>query len=57
MTPYQGVQRVEGFPNLWFGRVPRTVDSKGRAVACSYWIAESTRTVRCDSIATLSLPF
>ena len=23
---------------------------------CSYWIEESTRTVRCDSIATLNMP-
>jgi hypothetical protein len=55
--PYQGMRRVDGFDNLWFGRVPGTEDGRGQAVACSYWIVESERRVRCDSFATLSLPF
>lgn len=54
--PYQGVTREQGFANLWFGRVPRSQDGTGCVVVCSYWIEESTRTVRCDSFATLSLP-
>lgn len=54
--PYQGVTREQGFANLWFGRVPRSEDGSGFVVVCSYWIQESTRTVRCDSFATLSLP-
>jgi hypothetical protein len=54
--PYQGVRREKGFPNLWFGAVPDTEDGTGNTVACAYWIEESTRTVRRDSFATLSLP-
>ena len=55
-TPYQGVQRAEGFENLWFGAVPNTDDGLGHVVACSYWIEESRHAVRCDSLATLDLP-
>lgn len=54
--PYHGVRREEGFPNLWFGRVPKSHDRSGHVVTCSYWIEESTRTVRCDNFGTLSLP-
>jgi hypothetical protein len=54
--PYQGVQRAEGFDNLWFGPVPETDDGQGHIVVCSYWIEENRRTVRCDSFATLNLP-
>lgn len=54
--PFQGVRRESAFPNLWFGAVPDSEDGAGKVVVCSYWIAESTRTVRCDSFATLSLP-
>jgi hypothetical protein len=54
--PYQGVRREPGFENLWFGPVPGSGDGQGNAVACSYWIEEAARTVRCDSIATLSQP-
>jgi hypothetical protein len=54
--PYLGVRREPGFPNLWFGAVPKSDDGAGTVVACSYWIEESTRTVRCDSFATLNLP-
>jgi hypothetical protein len=54
--PYQGVRRENGFPNLWYGPVPNSGDGAGRVVVCSYWIMESSRTVRCDSFATLSLP-
>lgn len=54
--PYKGVRREKGFPNLWFGAVPNTDDHGSTVVACSYWIEESSRTVRCDSFATLGLP-
>jgi hypothetical protein len=54
--PYQGVQRVEGFPNLWFGQIPNSHDERGCVVTCSYWIEESSRTVRCCIFGTLSLP-
>jgi hypothetical protein len=53
--PYVGVRREPTFDNLWFGAVPGSIRA-GTVVACSYWIFESSRTVRCDSIATLSLP-
>lgn len=54
--PYQGVRREEGFPNLWFGRIPNSHDGSGRVVVCIYRIEESSRTVRCDHFGTLSLP-
>jgi hypothetical protein len=54
--PYQGVQRAEGFEDLWFGAVPNTDDGLGHVVVCSYWIEEIRRAVSCDSFATLNLP-
>lgn len=54
--PYSGMQRQPGFPNLWFGAIPESEHGLGRVVVCSYWVEESTRTVRCDSFATLNLP-
>lgn len=54
--PYSGMQREPGFPNLWFGVIPESEHGPGQVVVCSYWVEESTRTVRCDSIATLNMP-
>lgn len=54
--PYQGVRRAPGFENLWHGWVPNSNDGKGHVVACSYWIEESTRTVRCDNFGLLTWP-
>jgi hypothetical protein len=54
--PYQGMRRESGFANLWFGRVPGSENGDGQVVTCSLWIEEATRTVRCDSFATLNLP-
>lgn len=54
--PYQGVRREPGFPNLWFGPVPGSQHHQNSVVACSYWIEEQRHAVRCDSVATLSLP-
>jgi hypothetical protein len=54
--PYQGMKREPEFENLWFGPVPNTEDGQGNVVACSYWVEETNRCVRCDSFATLSLP-
>jgi hypothetical protein len=54
--PYQGVRREPGFPNLWWGAIPNSGDGKGNVVMCSYWIEESTRTVRCDNFGLLSWP-
>jgi hypothetical protein len=54
--PYVGVRREPSFDNLWFGAVPGSVHGEGRVVVCSYWVHESQRMVRCDSVATLNLP-
>jgi hypothetical protein len=54
--PYSGVRREAGFPNLWFGRIPGTLDGDASIVTCSYFIFESTRIVRCNSIGRLKLP-
>jgi hypothetical protein len=53
--PYKGVRREADQPNLWFGPVPDSARD-GVVVACSFWIFELTRTVKCNSFATLSLP-
>jgi hypothetical protein len=54
--PYAGVRREHGFDNLWFGQVPFSVHNGHQVVVCSYWIFESRRVLRCNSIATLNLP-
>jgi hypothetical protein len=53
--PYVGVgRRIEVATNYWFGA---TGSREGdQIVVCGYWIDEETRSVRCDSIATLGLP-
>ncbi|WP_033343504.1 hypothetical protein [Catenuloplanes japonicus] len=55
-NPYAGMHREPGLPGLWFGEVPDSNNGKGQAVACAYWVDERTRTVRCDSFATLDTP-
>ncbi|HYN96993.1 MAG TPA: hypothetical protein VES42_24395 [Pilimelia sp.] len=52
--PYRGMRR-EALPNLWFGPV-RGTQTMGTVVTCSYWVYESTRTVRCNDICTLNQP-
>ena len=54
--PYQGVQRAEGFDNLWFGAIPETEDGRGQVVTCSYSIEELVQRVVCNSFATLGMP-
>jgi hypothetical protein len=54
--PYEGVNRAEGFDNLWYGVIPGSFHSGSMVVVCSYWIVESERTLRCDSVAILGLP-
>lgn len=55
--PYQGVELENGFPNLWWGRIPRTLHKGGFAVViCSYWINAGDRSVRCDNFGSLSWP-
>lgn len=54
--PYEGMRREPDIDNLWYGVVPGSNDGYGNVVVCSYFIVESTRTVRCNSCTTLSLP-
>ena len=54
-TPYAGVRRAEGFPNLWYAAIPGTVRGD-RVVVCSYFVYEAEHRVACSSIATLSTP-
>jgi hypothetical protein len=53
--PYEGARREPGFDNLWFTSIPGTLHD-GQVVCCSYWIEETTRTIRCDLISTLNWP-
>lgn len=56
--PYDGMQRQQGFPNVWFGRVPGTCQpGDGTVVVGSLWIEETSTTVRCDRIGTLAIPY
>lgn len=54
--PFEGARREPNFENLWFAVIPGSIHGPMSVVGCSYWIEVSTRTVRCDSIATLSHP-
>lgn len=59
--PYRGARREPGMEhpahgNLWYSAVPESTFGAGRVLACSYWISESNRLVRCNSFAVLSLP-
>jgi hypothetical protein len=53
--PYRGMQRQQGFANLWTGPIRETT-WRGRVVTCTCMIFESRRTVRFDTFTTLSLP-
>lgn len=55
-NPYEGMFQEAGHPNLWSGKVPGSEDGCGHAVACSYWIFESTHTVKCNDFAILGEP-
>ena len=54
--PFEGVRRVEGFENLWFGAIPGSDDGLGNVVTCSYWINVSGHAVRCDLFSTSTWP-
>ena len=54
--PYEGVRRAPGFENLWFGPIPGSGHGPGLVAACSYWIFERERRLRCDSFASLARP-
>jgi hypothetical protein len=41
--------------NYWRVNVPKS-QHDGQIVTCCFWVEEETRTVTCDTIATLSLP-
>lgn len=51
--PFEGVQREENFPNMWWAWIPRT-SYQGTAVLCSYFVFAETREVHCKSLATLN---
>lgn len=55
-NPYEGMRQESGHPNLWYGKVPGSEDGCGNAVACSYWIFESTHTVKCNDFTILGEP-
>ncbi|BCB74272.1 hypothetical protein GCM10022251_73350 [Phytohabitans flavus] len=54
--PFAGMLRDLNHPNLWFGRVPHTLDKAGTLVTVSYQILMRTRIVRCMSIGRVGLP-
>lgn len=54
--PYSDVRREDGTETLWFGPVPGSEHGHDQIVVCSYWIEERSRTVVCNSFATLDLP-
>jgi hypothetical protein len=57
VDPYVGARRERGFANLWYVRVPGSYTAAdGTAVVCTFLIEETSRRVRCMSIATLSYP-
>jgi hypothetical protein len=53
--PYRLARREPKIPNLWYAVVPES-ERNGAVVVCTYWIEERTKTVRGDTIATLSKP-
>lgn len=54
--PYRGARREPLVDNLWLGTIPGTVDARQRVVVGSYFVFETSKLVRCNSFATLSLP-
>lgn len=58
--PYADARRIAGFADYWQAVVPDSAhfDDHGEwsAVVCLYWVDPAARTVRCDRIASLSLP-
>lgn len=54
--PYVGVMREPGFANLWYGAIPGSLHATDHVIVCAYWVYEGSRTVVCESFASLSLP-
>jgi hypothetical protein len=52
--PYLFARRVPNFgdPNFWEARIPGSRDGQGHIILCSYWIWETTRTVRGSLFGT-----
>lgn len=58
--PFDGARRVDGFADYWHVVIPGSAHFDSFAERCGvvvlYWIDVPTRSVRCDRIASLSLP-
>ncbi len=54
--PYQGVVREHPIPDLWFGRIPQTLNADDTVVVCAYFVFEQTKIFRCDNIGRIGLP-
>lgn len=58
--PYADARRVPAFEDYWQAVIPSSEhfdDHAERcAVVCLFWLDASARVVRCDRIASLSLP-
>jgi hypothetical protein len=59
-NPYADARRVAGFADYWQAVIPSSAhfdDHAERcAVVCLYWVDAGASRVRCDRIASLSLP-
>lgn len=58
--PYADARRVSGFADYWETVIPDSDHFDDHAERCAviglYWVDPSDRNVRCDRIASLSLP-
>ena len=58
--PYADARRVPGFADYWQAVLPGSghFDAHGErcAVICLYWLDAEARTIRCDRLASPSLP-
>jgi hypothetical protein len=56
-TPFLNMRPEAAIPNLWFGVIPGTREKDGSVMTCSYFILEESRTIVCNSLASLAPPF
>ncbi len=58
--PYTDARRVPGFSDYWQAVIPSSEHfddhAEPCAVVCLFWLDDNARIVRCDRIASLSLP-
>jgi hypothetical protein len=58
--PFGNARRVDGFADYWQAVVPDSDHfddyAERSGVVCLYWVDVAARSIRCDRIATLSLP-